>query len=304
MTAFSDADLDRLADFVGGALDGTPEADDVRRLVSTDEAWAEAYAALVTADATVRDGLRSFGSEAAAVPLDVQQRLDAALRAAITAPPADASVVDLARAREARKRRRQRWMVGLAAAAAVLVCGGVGVQVIRQQSLGGSDSASTSGLPPQNGPGEAATPANPQLNGGQAESGGTRAAVGGSAIVVTGRDYAPDTVGQLAQSASAPASPLDAKDGSANKTDLAGDVPDPLRRLGDPTARAACLTAITREYGGQVVLVDYARFQGQPALVVILDGTRVGAGKRLVVVVGPDCGIGNAIADERYRGTA
>ncbi|MET7400712.1 hypothetical protein ABZS66_45260 [Dactylosporangium sp. NPDC005572] len=302
MTAFSDADLDRLADFVGGALDGTPEADDVRRLVSTDEAWAEAYAALVTADAAVRDELRSLGSEAAAVPLDVQQRLDAALTAAITAPPADATVVDLARAREARKRRRQRWVAGLATAAAVLVCGGVGVQVIRQQSLGGSDSASTSGLAPQSGP--EATPANPQLNGGQADSGGTRSAGGVSGIVVTGRDYGPETVGQLTQSLAAASAPLDAKGDSAKGTDLSGDVPAPLRRLGEPTARAACLTAITREYGGQVVLVDYARFEGQPALVVVLDGTRVGAGKRLIVVVGPDCGIGNAIADERYRGTA
>ncbi|GGM10037.1 hypothetical protein ACFFX1_24845 [Dactylosporangium sucinum] len=305
MTAFSDADLDRLADFVGGALDGTPEADDVRRLVSTDESWAEAYTALVTADAAVRDELRSLGSEAPAVPLDVQQRLDAALTAAITAPPAGAPVVDLARAREARKRRRQRWMVGLAAAAAVLVCGGVGVQVIRQQGLAGSDSASTSGLAPQSRPGAGeATPAGPQLNGGQAESGGTRADAGGSAVVVTGRDYGPGTVGELAQSTSVPpAGSLTAK-GDAAGRDLSADVPDPLRRLGDPAARAACLTAITREYGGQVALVDYARFEGQPALVVVLDGTRVGAGKRLIVVVGPECGVGNAIADERYRGTA
>ena len=34
------------------------------------------------------------------------------------------------------------------------------------------------------------------------------------------------------------------------------------------------------------------------------DGTRLGAGKRLVIAVGPDCGIGGAIADELYRGVA
>ena len=130
MTAFSDADLDRLADFVGGALDGTPEADDVRRLVSTDTVWAEAYASLVTAEAAVRDELGALGAQAPAVPADVQQRLEAALAAAVTAPPADAPVVDLARAREARRQRRNRWTVGLAAAAALLVCGGIGVRVI------------------------------------------------------------------------------------------------------------------------------------------------------------------------------
>jgi len=106
VTAFSDADLDRLADFVGGALDGTPEADDVRRLVSTDTVWAEAYASLVTAEAAVRDELGALGAEALVVPPDVQERLEAALAAAVTAPPADAPVVDLARAREARRRRR------------------------------------------------------------------------------------------------------------------------------------------------------------------------------------------------------
>lgn len=81
-------------------------------------------------------------------------------------------------------------------------------------------------------------------------------------------------------------------------------VPEELRRLQDPQARAACLNAVVGEYGGQVALVDYARFEGRPALVVIVDGTRLGAGKRLVVAVGPDCGIGGAIADELYRGIA
>ena len=80
-------------------------------------------------------------------------------------------------------------------------------------------------------------------------------------------------------------------------------VPTELRRLQDPVARAACLNAVV-EYGGQVALVDYARFEGRPALVVIVDGTRLGAGKRLVIAVGPDCGIGGAIADELYRGVA
>jgi len=76
-----------------------------------------------------------------------------------------------------------------------------------------------------------------------------------------------------------------------------------LTRHADPTARAACLGAITREYGGQVTTVDFARFEGQPVLVTVIDGTRVAGGRHLVVVVGPDCGLGGAIADERYRGT-
>src|SRR5262249_21496326 len=68
-------------------------------------------------------------------------------------------------------------------------------------------------------------------------------------------------------------------------------------------ARAGCLNAIVREYGGRVALVDFARFEGRPALVVALDDAPLGGGKRLVVVVGPACGQGNAVTDERYRST-
>ncbi|GAA3280258.1 hypothetical protein Dvina_53810 [Dactylosporangium vinaceum] len=292
MTAFSEADLDQLADFVGGALDGTPEADHVRHLVSTEESWAEAYAMLVTADAATRDELHALGAEPAVVPPDVAQRLDAALAGAIVTPPTDGPVVDLARAREARRRRRMRWTAGLAAAAAVLVCGGVGVQVLR-------DTATNSDKP------SAAMP-----DAGRAEqqtdnAGGVVPAEGsagsGSAVTFSGRDYAPGTVGNL--SGQAPQAQSESRNNLSGSAGAAASVPSPLARLADPAARAACLSAITKEYGGQVALVDYAAFQGQPALVVVVDGSRTAAGKRLVVVVGPDCGIGGAIADERYRTT-
>jgi hypothetical protein len=300
MKAFSDADLDRLADFVGGALEGTPEADDVRHLVSTDTQWAEAYASLVTAEAAVRDELRALGTEALAVPPEVQRRLDVALTAAISAPPADAAIVDLARAREARRRRRGRWAVGLAAAAAVLVCGGIGVQVLKQGVQQSSKDSATSGdvAAPQAVPGE-----------GGGSTFASSAGGGASEIVMTGRDYSPETLGQLAgvPPSSAPNALSEGSGTDAGKrADLSSDVPSPLsplRRLGEPAARAACLNAITREYGGQVTLVDFARFEGQPVLVTVIDGTRAGGGRRLVVVVGPDCGLGGAIADERYRGT-
>ncbi|MEV8516207.1 hypothetical protein [Dactylosporangium sp. NPDC051484] len=299
MTAFSEADLDRLADFVGGALDGTAEADDVRHLVSTDTSWAEAYAMLVAADAAMRDELHALGAEAPAVPPDVQQRLDAVLAGAITAPPADAPVVDLARAREARRRRRARWSIGLATAAAVIVCGGVGVQALRMGTASQDSGTSVA-------PGLADAPAGGQTRSG---SGSRTNLAGGSPLISSGRDYGRATLGQLAGGQPAPdvhksgnsdvqgegAAPLEASAPTA--------VPGPLTRLSAPAARAACLAAITKEYGGQVSLVDYAAFEGQAALVVVVDGTRVGAGKRLIVVVGPDCGVGGAIADERYRTT-
>jgi hypothetical protein len=79
-------------------------------------------------------------------------------------------------------------------------------------------------------------------------------------------------------------------------------VPDPLRRLADPDNRAACLKAILARYGGTATLLDYARYQGSPALIVLLDGASKAAGRKWVVAVGPDCGSGGAIADQRFSG--
>ncbi|MFC5005342.1 hypothetical protein ACFPIJ_46870 [Dactylosporangium cerinum] len=300
MTTFSDADFDLLADFVGGALDGTPEADDVRRLVSTDEAWAEAYGALVTAEVAVRDRLTALGAEPLPVPADVAHRLNAALQDAVVAPQPGAAVLDLARAREARRQRRQRWAISLTTAAAVLICGGFGISLVVNGDNAKQDTVTSSadgGGKNEAAPQSAPTPA----------SGGTRSSMrSDAALVASGQDYGPGTVGQLAK-ASPPAAAM-AGEGSGNadtsKSAKPEDVPVELRRLRDPVARAACLNAVVGEYGGQVTLVDYARFEGQPALVVIVDGTRLGAGKRLVIAVGPDCGIGGAIADELYRGVA
>ncbi|MBM0228834.1 hypothetical protein JNW87_28395, partial [Micromonospora sp. ATA51] len=55
-----------LADYVGGALDGTPEQVRVARLVEEDPAWGGAYAALAPAVELVRADLADWA--AAAVP--------------------------------------------------------------------------------------------------------------------------------------------------------------------------------------------------------------------------------------------
>ncbi|MFF5231179.1 hypothetical protein [Dactylosporangium sp. NPDC000521] len=302
MTMFSDADLDLLADFVGGALDGTPQADDVRRRVSTDESWAEAYTALVTAEVAVRDELTALGAETLAMPADVEQKLNAALQAAVVAPLPDAPVHDLARAREARRHRRQRWAIGLATAAAVLICGGFGVSlIVSEQTVSDRPATSAANGGSNNGAAPQAAP--------DSGSGGTKTSTrSDAALVASGQDYGPGTVGRLAQGSPPAAAMAPDVEGSRN-ADVAksakppAGVPEALQRLTDPVARAACLNAVVGEYGGQVAVVDYARFEGKPALVVIVDGTRVGAGKRLVIVVGPECGIGGAIADELYRDT-
>jgi hypothetical protein len=76
---FSEVDIDLLADYVGGALDGTPDETVVAGLVADDPAWRTAHDALAGATATVGAQLRLLGAAPAPMPADVAARLDAAL---------------------------------------------------------------------------------------------------------------------------------------------------------------------------------------------------------------------------------
>jgi hypothetical protein len=77
----------------------------------------------------------------------------------------------------------------------------------------------------------------------------------------------------------------------ARAEDAAGatNVPAGLSRLTDPAQLRACLDDIVAGQGGRVSQVDYARYQGNPALIVSLVGGRVS-----VVAAGPDCGLPSA----------
>ncbi|MEV1331728.1 hypothetical protein AB0J20_19385 [Micromonospora costi] len=86
---FREVDDDLLADFVGGALDGTPEEATVARLVAEDDAWAEAYARLAPAVAAAEADLARWGEPTAEIPPAVAARITAALAAL---PPLDGGV--------------------------------------------------------------------------------------------------------------------------------------------------------------------------------------------------------------------
>jgi hypothetical protein len=286
-------DLDRLADFVGGALDGTPDAEAVRHLITSDPVWADAYTALVSADEVVRGQLHDLGSEAPAVPDDVLQRLDAALAGA--APPRLKVVPPVRDELAERRNRRRRWTVGLATAAAVLVCGSIGFTVLRNAPMQ-RDTASSSAGNGAAAPPKAAAPASS----------------GGTAVFSSGRDYSVDslrTLGLLSgQNVAKSPNAMQENTGAGDSADAPGPmraeeptaVPSGLAPLDAPDTRAACLNAIVAQYGGTIVIVDYARFQGAPALIVLLDGASFAGGGRGVVVVGPRCGPGNT-TDERYK---
>jgi hypothetical protein len=79
---FREVDDDLLADYLGGALDGTPQETEVARLVEADAAWARAYALLSPAVAEVRADLARWAEPAPQLPPELAERLAAALAAA------------------------------------------------------------------------------------------------------------------------------------------------------------------------------------------------------------------------------
>jgi hypothetical protein len=299
-----DVDLDRLADYIGGALDGTPDEAAVAQLVATDPHWTRAHSALVAADAFVRADLAVLAGEPEPIPADVVVRLNAALAAEPPLPgpppvdrPAHLSVLPGGRADPTRWPARRRWraVVGVAAAAVVL---GIGAVSLAPKLTGSGDNRST----------HLATDAARGESRPSPSSAGAASTEAATDVSASGSDYNADTLAALGSA------PVTTQGGSAPKSEPRSnalgqpsqpparptEVPDPLRRLTEPDARAACLKAVMAQYGGRAMLLDYARYQGSPALIVVLDGAQGVTGRKWVVAVGPKCGTGGMIADLRY----
>ncbi|MGN9812407.1 hypothetical protein ACTMSW_24010 [Micromonospora sp. BQ11] len=324
---FREVDHDLLADYVGGALDGTPEEATVARLVDEVPAWTDAYALLAPAVADVRDDLAAWGAVPVAMPPDVTDRISAVLvhadaedAASDVAGPVDATtgapdpvgrhiggragnavpaqplggrrpavVSGPAPDRGAATgpgRRQRRWtrVAGpIALAAASLAVVGLGLQQVAGR--GGGDTATSELAHP-----EVATPA------------------AGSAFRTveppqrSGVEYTAEVL------ASRPSMPSRALASGVpgvrpGQQDDEGRVAGPasLDRLNDPAALDACLAAITAEHGSAplvVDVIDYARFQGESALIVrFTDAT----GTRWSWVTGAECGVPGSGSDARFR---
>ncbi|MCW3813841.1 hypothetical protein ONA91_05155 [Micromonospora sp. DR5-3] len=339
---FSGVDPDLLADYVGGALDGTPEQATVARLIESDPAWGDAYAALARAIELVHADLADWAAAPAPeLPLTVADRITAALAGAGPAP-ADATRVDAeewagapgpgrrevgdgepeaphpAEARGATPvsvpiqprradgatrpaerparntgpgRRSRRWarIAGPVALAAVSVTAvGLGIShLVDTANHGVTSTADRAGSAAGRAQPEAAAAA-PFRTAGPPQHSGT--------------DYGPD---QLPGSIMTLASPSAAR----GPGETAGMAPDDqrksagagLERLARPGALASCLGAISAEHGAGLItldLVDYASFQGRPALVVTFVDP---SGTRWAWVSGAECGVPGSGADTRFR---
>jgi hypothetical protein len=169
-----------------------------------------------------------------------------------------------------------RWAAPIAAAAGVIAFAGIGIDRLVDTSAADDVTSAAGG---------AADQAAPMM-----ESSGLVSVPPDDRIVTTGTDYsrtglaqeppvavreAPEDTNRTKASPRAPAvSQLDA---------------DPLRRLQARDALLACLEAIARQRGGApiaVQAVDYARFEGDPALIVRF----VADGATWAWAVGPECG--------------
>jgi hypothetical protein len=274
---FSEVELDLLADYVGGALEGTPEEAVVARRIADDPAWRAAYGELTGAMATVGAQLNALGAGAEPIPADVAARLDAALT---EAPP---RLTVLRGGAADTPRRRPRWTAPVAVAAAVVVFAGVGGGFLLHRPEGSNDSATSSaaGSAEDKAPAPLVAPSVPLPATGQ--------------ITSSGRDYQAGTLRKAA--VRAPFASAKAESGSG---DTSADTPraavspteglaDPLARLRAPDALQACLDALAAENGSgslTVESVDYARYAEKPALVVVFTA----ANGRFAWASGADCG--------------
>jgi hypothetical protein len=328
-----EVDIDLLADYIGGALSGTPDESVVATLITDDPAWRDAYDELSGGMAAVGAELARLAPEP--MPADLAARLDillttptpaeftrpaqlhgenaqpaqlhgenaqpAEVPAEIAQPaqvpaevaqpgpiPADLvapSVPHLAvvrdpdaggdgahgvpdgkspqRERRTRPRpaRRLRWATPIAIAAGMVALGGFGADYLAGRDHGAKDAATSAGV--------AQTQA-------QDDAGSVPKAAAGMQVLDSGADYTATTLAdppdaQFRRSSSDAAAPDSGVGGPTQAPNRPLGAADPLSRLRPQAALQLCLDAIQEaNSGGPIVVrtVDYAQFNGAPAVVV------------------------------------
>lgn len=231
--------------------------------------------------ADVRGQLRGLAT--VALPPDVAARLQMAL-ADEAARPTQPHTADRPAGSAGSRIHRRRWrpQPGLVAASVVallvLVIGG-GALANRASNHTGSSSADRS--------------ASRVTGSAQGQ------ATAGTVFAASGRDYSPATVdGDVRRLLTGqPAATADSRPSSSaaapnlvvpGRSGGSSNGADPLARLRRPAALAACVRTLTGGRAATPLAVDYAAYQGTPAVVVVLPGTHVRI--VLVYVAAASCG--------------
>ncbi|MEK8108847.1 hypothetical protein NKG94_36160 [Micromonospora sp. M12] len=318
---FREVDDDLLADYLGGALDGTPQHEEVARLVSADPAWAEAYALLAPAVTKVREGLARWAEPSPEMPQAIADRLLASLAAA-------SSTNDTSTGLDSDE--------DTAAPLVVPVQGGpVAGRPYPTSRIGrwaptGQPPPAWLGPPQRSGgrrhdrrsrcrtrPQPAVDADVGRLRRPRPEQPGhrDRGRCGAGAVRTTGpalrsgTNYTPQTVDDVyrteASGAPVPAGrpatrPAPNPRWMPRRATSSPDGLDQLARLTDEVALSSCLATVAAEHGSGplvVEVIDYARFQGEQTLVIrFTDST----GARWAWVSGPECGVPGSGSDSRY----
>jgi hypothetical protein len=215
----------------------------------------------------------------------------------------------------ARSVRRLVTWPRLAVAAAV-----IGVLILGLPALGGLMTQMDGGGTATNG---AAENAEDRDSGQKAAPAAPPSGLDGAAVSFSGMDYTatslktlrrtlmatvPDLTYDSTKTVPAPTSPSMPSYAVESEAPLAargaGPVPTELARLLDPIALRACVTAVESGTPGRVATVDFARYEGRPALIVTVttapSTTRNEASGVTAVVVGPACGVAGP---DRIAGT-
>ena len=308
---FSGVDVDLLADYVGGALTGTPDESVVAALIADDPAWGAAFAELSVGMAAVGAELGRLTPEP--MPAELATRLDAMFTApaapaagpAAGGEPVHATTPHLTLVRAvdaggdgaqgvpaekpsrptrrtgAGSGRRLRWATPIAIAAGSVAFVGFGVDYLAGRNDGASNSAAVD-------VGERGTS--------DSRRAAASAADGEPQVLASGTDYTAATLSSdpLAQVLSAPEIAPSAPPTWATDRTAPGD--GALSRLSARDALQDCLDAITAENGSGAISahsVDFARFAGTPAVVVRFTA----ANGFWAWASGPGCGTPGAGAD-------
>jgi hypothetical protein len=295
-------ELDELADWTVGELTAAAAAR-VADLVRTDARWAAAYAGLVAAEPAVRASLRVTATAIEPMPQDLVQRLTATIGglsstgAATTAhrgqgrpstaphaPSGPGSRRPPARrppGRPGRTSRRQAVLTG--ATAVLLVLAGLGGVTLAREQLGSRSAPGFSADSPDQAeggpPAPSILPTSAPLQG--PPTGGSWD--GFSGLVASGTDYEFAT---LARFADEPRTGSPVTFTELRQLNGAGDG---LDRLATVEGFGRCLNAVRAAHPGTVVAADFARYEGNPAVILLIE-----QGTSTVVAVGPDCGIAGA----------
>ncbi|MFF5295109.1 hypothetical protein [Paractinoplanes globisporus] len=286
---FRGVDIDLLADYIGGALTGTPDEPVVATLIADDPAWRAAYESLSGGMAAVATELGRFEPEP--MPAEVAARLEAALTTPaprLTLVPDSGDGAPPVREEKTTRRergRRLRWVTPIAIAAGAVAFVGFGLDYLSGRDGNSADKSASSAAGeaqarrPDSGQAPAIAGAEPKSDSGQ-DSAQSQSAT--PQLLSSGTDYTRATLAQApTQALSAPAPLATAsKFGRLSSTDT-------LRQCLDMIALANGAGPITAES------VDYARFEGKPAIVVRFTADN-GA---WAWASGPSCGTSSGGAD-------